>query len=268
MTCGLQTEGFLHLDIKPSTIFRYKNEKDEPVWKLVDFDGIVRTGTSVRVTDLIYATEYAPPELARSVLKAQRETGRVTLTRSMAVWSIGMLMLEAVALMPIYDLKFSWFQKWRDKEGKNATTFLASVAGEQSRSLGTEKMISQELHEAMKGLHEDMPGLLEGMLAKDVGRRLSIAQCVLHRFFAAQRKEVLEARWRIGDEAALPGEAPEAPAEPEEVIGSDIRAYIKAQLARAAEREAEAAAPRALPEPPAPAADEGAAPRPSPCALM
>jgi len=237
MVCGLHTEGFIHLDIKPTTLFRYRNAKGKEVWKLLDLDGAVRTGSQVRLQDLPYVQEYAPPELAQLYLKGQREGGRIKLSRSMNVWTIGMCAMEAVALMPVYDVKFSWYQKWKQNKGGN-TNFLASIAGEKS-NMGLEKVIPQDLREGMQFVSEDMGRLLEIMLVKEPKHRASIAKCLLHKWFVKKRQQAFNARWGIedeeDDEEKKKKEAAEEEQEmeiPNEVIPEDLRAYIKAQLAK------------------------------------
>lgn len=267
IVCGLHTEGFMHLDIKPSTLFRYTTDKGKQLWKLVDLDGAVKTGSQVRAQDLIYKPEYTPPELAQLFLKCQREGGRMKLSRCMNVWSAGMVALETVSLMPAFDVKYSWYQQWREKSGgKNRSTLLAAIAGEQSKSLGTEKMITPELHEAMAHVSEDMAHLVASMLVKDVKGRSTIARCLLHRWFASKRRTVLDERWRVDEDedADLPGinqvNEQNKPTEQEDVIGTDIRAYIKAQIARN-EAEKQGLAPEAVAAATAAAAAEAIASR-------
>jgi len=249
MVCGLMTEGYLHLDIKPATVFRFKDQRGKDKWKLIDLDGIALCGSQMRFQDLNYTVEYAPPELAKLYLASQREGGRVKLARSMNVWSIGMALLEVAALMPVYDAKFSWYQKWKE-DTKTVGKFLATVAGDR-HGLGMEKMITDELRQALTWVSPDLCALMEGIFVKDEKKRFTITQCLLHKWFTPRRKAVHDARWGVEEEEdeelgagqKEDGEAPDDKTEKKKKainVGLDIlppletneqlRQYIRAQV--------------------------------------
>lgn len=250
MTCGLMTEGYVNLDIKLTTIFKYKNAKGKDVWKLVDLDGATPYGKGARMrfSDLQYCLEYAPPELAKAYLASQREGGRCSLAPSMCVWSIGMCMMEVAALMPVYNAKYSWFEKFKE-ENKGANKFLASVAG-QKGGLNLEKVITPELKAALAHVHPELASVMEGVLVKDENKRLTITQVLLHKWFSIRRKEVFDARWHVDgqppeeDEEANMDEdtlelqktlKPKKEQKEEDLLPAletqeELRAYIKAQV--------------------------------------
>merc|ERR1719162_2890864 len=103
-----------------------------------------------------------------------------------------MCALETVSLLPVFDVKYSWYQKWKQKG--NGTNFMASLAGEKG-NLGIDRMIPPDLMEAMKFVNEGMAHLLEVMLIKEPKHRHSIGQCLLHRWFEPKRKAVFNLRW-------------------------------------------------------------------------
>lgn len=241
--CGLHTEGYMHLDVKPSTVFSYKNSRGKEVWKLIDLDGVVRSGAQMRLSEIPHAPEYAPPDLAQLYLRSQREGGRIILDRKMNVWSAGMCALEALSLMPVFDVKYSWFQKWQQNKG-GATSFMATLAGERG-NLGTEKMIPPDMFEAMQRTNPDMAQMIEGMLVKESKQRATITQCLMHKWFEPKRKAVFNARWGVeedseeDDEIGVDGKRKRKPRyvdedDPllDEQVPEDFHAYIKAQLGR------------------------------------
>lgn len=245
--CGLHTEGYVHLDMKPANIFRYTNERGKTVWKLIDVDAVVKSGSFVRLADLSYTLDYAPPELAQLYLKGQREGGRIKLCRSMNVWTAGMVALETVSLMPVFNVKYSWYQKWKQTKGGNMT-FIASIAGEKS-NLGLDKIIPSDLSEAMRFLSKDMAHILEIMLVKEPKHRASIGQCLLHRWFEAKRKAVFNLRWGIEEDSdeeeeldatgqrkkkIKPRDDPPDDEPPATPLPKDLSVYIKAQVAKSA----------------------------------
>jgi len=249
LVCGLHSEGYMHLDVKPSTLFRFtvgqtKSGKPKHLWKLIDLDGVVRSGAQMRLVDLPYAADYAPPELAQCYLRSQREGGKIKVERKMNVWSAGMCALEAVSLMPVLSVKYSWYQKWKQTKGGN-TNFMAALAGEKS-NLGIEKIIPQDLLEGMRFVNPDMAHLVETMLVKEPKHRHSIGQCLLHKWFEPKRKAVFNARWGIEEDSEEEEELDahgkrkkkpkwdddEEDPVPHEAAPLDIQAYIKESPSR------------------------------------
>ncbi len=60
----------MHLDVKPSTVFSFKNSRGKEVWKLIDLDGVVRSGAQMRLSEIPHVPEYAPPDLAQLFLRS------------------------------------------------------------------------------------------------------------------------------------------------------------------------------------------------------
>merc|ERR1712176_46320 len=94
IVCGLHASGYVHFDIRPAHIIRFGD-----IWKLTDFDGAVKSQTSLPLSRWATTPLYMPPELAYAFNHEQVEF--LQASRIMDVWSVGLCALEAVFLMPV-----------------------------------------------------------------------------------------------------------------------------------------------------------------------
>lgn len=163
IVCGLHARGFVHLDIKPCNVMQFGE-----MWKLIDFDGAVKTHSAVDQERCFVTPWYLAPEIARC------KTQHVTVSRLMDVWSVGMCALEAVFLQPILR---PWYEEWRASTGDDNKFFL--WLGDYD----TPPIMEGEMREAMADIDGDMSELLQGMLAKNPCNRLCIAECLVHPWF-------------------------------------------------------------------------------------
>ncbi|CAJ1395795.1 unnamed protein product [Effrenium voratum] len=195
---GLHTLGYVHLDIKPANIVCFALQQEEQ-WKLIDLDGALCTGKSVRLDSVVATLHYLSPELASTFLTmkapARDRFGRphrtkdavreepVKLSRLMDVWSVGMCAMEAIFGVPILK---PWYDEWFEETGED-DKFLAWLA-----DFSTDHIITGDMRDALREIDSDMCSLLEGMLHKDPEKRFSIIECVNHTWFQKIRTSHLE----------------------------------------------------------------------------
>lgn len=173
--CCLHVNGMVHLDIKPSSIMKFSSGR----WKLIDFDNLVQTRSTLTLIRQMFTPLYVAPEVARGIQKS--EQGRadpIQASRLMDVWSIGLIFLEAVFLQPILS---PWYNEWL-AETKSEDKFFNWLG-----NFDTEPLLSADMEEMILGLDPDLCSLLQGMLAKDPSKRFCIAQCLTHPFFQPLR---------------------------------------------------------------------------------
>jgi len=182
MVTGLHRQGFVHLDIKPSNIMRFKAGSGEPDnWKLIDLDGAMRAGELIDPRYCMCTALYMPPELASANNKISR-TARFDmkkvfkLSRLMDVWSLGMCALESIFLTPVLE---PWLLEWGDER------FEAWLA-----DLSTDPVLSGDILEYVTDINPLMADMLQNMLQKDPSKRFDVAQCLAHEWFAVERKNM------------------------------------------------------------------------------
>jgi len=182
IVCGLHSEGYVHLDIKPVNIVRFNSSGGQngskAQWKLIDLDGAMKTGSEVPLTDVVYTSQYMSPELAQALISARKAHDRgdhskahLKLSRLMDVWSVGLCALEAIFLTPVLD---PWYNEWKEETG-NETKYLEWLS-----DTATDPIISGSMQAALTEIDRDMCRLLKGMLAKDPKFRLCMPECVNH----------------------------------------------------------------------------------------
>lgn len=195
IVCGLHSQGFVHLDIKPANIVRFSTDSGEAQWKLIDLDGAMKTGNNVPLDLVCFTMHYMSPELASAFLRStstptgvglhgRRDTQDcVQLSRLIDVWSVGMCALEAIFLTPVLG---PWHDEWKKQTGSDVK-FLSWLA-----NLDAEPIVSGDMQDALAEIDADMCDMLQGMLAKDSLDRLSITECLTHRWFAPIRAKLLD----------------------------------------------------------------------------
>uniref|UniRef100_A0A7S4S2B2 Protein kinase domain-containing protein n=1 Tax=Alexandrium monilatum TaxID=311494 RepID=A0A7S4S2B2_9DINO len=180
---GLHAVGFVHMDIKPQNIMRFR-ENGADHWKLIDLDGAMETGREIRPEQVTFTPEYMPPELAKAWVAwtSGDPSYRLTMSRLMDVWSIGMCSLEAIFLQPVLR---PWFEEWKKETGSEEKFFkwLADY--------DTEPILHGDMHEMLAGMDKDMCDLLETMLAKDPDTRSSINECLTHPWFSSVHRALI-----------------------------------------------------------------------------
>jgi len=172
IVCGLHAAGFVHMDIKPSNIVRF-----EHTWKLIDFDGAVRSGTIVTRERVTGTPCYMAPELAKLLAENRDE---ILVSRLMDVWSVGLCAMEAIFFQPILK---PWFEEWEQETG-NGMKFLRWLGDYKAKPA----IMDADMCKAMKDIDPDMCELLKRMLIKDPAERGDIAECLTHPWFEPMRE--------------------------------------------------------------------------------
>jgi len=184
IVCALHAVGFVHLDIKPQNIVRASSG-----WKLIDFDGAVKTHTKVKYHHLITSPWYMAPEIAAALSPAREASSEardeVLVSRLMDVWSAGMCALEAVFLQPVLR---PWYVEWMTSTG-NEGKFLQWLGDY------TQPVMDDSMCKATGSISSEMSMLLQRMLAKDPSDRACIAECLVHSWF----KPIRNCMWRAAD---------------------------------------------------------------------
>lgn len=167
IVCGLHAAGFVHMDIKPCNIMRVQG-----CWKLIDFDGAVRSHTSVNLSELLVTPIYAAPEVAAKLQNADGPR-QMEVSRLMDVWSLGMCALECIFLEPILA---TWYVDWEEETGSNEKflTWLADC---------DQPIMEGDMTQAMVDIDPDMADLFLIMLQKDPSLRSNTAICICHKWF-------------------------------------------------------------------------------------
>jgi len=170
--CCLHAQGFVHLDIKPANIVKFGE-----TWKLIDFDGAVKTGSFIQGQKLCITPCYMAPETAKTWRSA---AGEIQISRLMDVWSVGMCAIEAVFLQPVLG---PWYYNWQEETG-NDDKFLQWLAESKK------EILDKDMCEALTEIDADMCDLLKRMLVRDPNARLDIASCLVHPWFKPIRDRI------------------------------------------------------------------------------
>eukprot|EP00440_Ansanella_granifera_P062020 gb/GFBE01067238.1/.p1 GENE.gb/GFBE01067238.1/~~gb/GFBE01067238.1/.p1 ORF type:complete len:424 (+),score=95.83 gb/GFBE01067238.1/:1-1272(+) len=179
MVSGLHMAGFVHFDIKPDNIIKVGGE-----WKLIDFDGAVETQSKVDIRDLLVTPIYMAPEVARALQEGGQACTSFQASRKMDVWSVGICALEAIFLSPVLD---PWFQEWGGDAGAGSGFYRWLADYE------TEHIISGDMEDALRDMHQELPGMLRDMLVKDPEGRAGLDDCIMHPWFRPIRQQLVEA---------------------------------------------------------------------------
>lgn len=191
IACALHAADFVHLDIKPLNVMRFGE-----VWKLIDFDGAIRTRSWVPVTEMWCSEWYMPPELAGAFLSRQRfgknKPEKVEVSRLMDVWSVGLSALEAVFLQPVLK---PFYTEWFESTGSNVK-FLSWLSDY------SETLLDGDMREFMNSMDQDMSDFLQGVLRKDPGERCCIAESLVHPWFEPIRIQMWKSMKLREDDSA------------------------------------------------------------------
>jgi len=196
---GLHAVGYVHFDIKPANVMRFDN-----TWKLIDFDGAMKSGTMVPPDKCSVTPFYMPPEMA--LLSKEGHFDSIMASRLMDVWSVGLCALEAVFLQPVLR---PWYIEWRGPDG-NDDKFIEWLG-----DYTTDPIISGDMRAAMDDIDPNMRDLLEKMLQKDPKKRHCITQCLVHPWFEPVRSSLwVEYRQSKGPRKNVSGKGLNAIPEP------------------------------------------------------
>jgi len=181
---GLHAAGYVHMDIKPQNVMRFK-EGGRHQWKLIDLDGAVPAGECMELRKVTYTPVYMPPELAHAMMNPG--STKLTLSRLMDVWSVGMCALEAIFLQPVLQ---PFYRQWQEDTGGDIKfyTWLSKY--------DVDPIVSGDMLEHITTIDKDMGDLLGRMLAKDPAERWCVSRCLAHRFFKPVRDELMAAQLR------------------------------------------------------------------------
>jgi serine/threonine protein kinase len=176
----LHTAGYVHLDIKPENVVAFRDtlHKDQVNWKLIDLDGAVQTGYKLAPDVGTFSPMYVSPEYARSI----KEHQQITASRLMDVWSVAMCAMDGIFLQPVLE---PFYRDWNQETGDDVKFFrwLSDVTNE--------PIVSGDMRELIAGMDNELCSLLEGMLVRNPQRRLCMAKCLSHPYFAQVRLPVI-----------------------------------------------------------------------------
>lgn len=183
MVCGLHAAGYVHMDLKPANIVRFGK-----IWKLIDFDGAVKTGTVISLKEMCISPCYMPPEIAKMLIDERKE---MQVSRLMDVWSIGLCAMEAIFMQPVMR---PWYTEWFEETGSERK-YLEWLSDFEAKP----DLFADDMTEAMRQIDPDMSELLQGMLTKDPNKRMDIAQCLIHPWFSDIRSRAWSDKFSVED---------------------------------------------------------------------
>merc|ERR1719480_637724 len=82
-----------------------------PMWKLIDFEGAIKTKTVLPREKCLVTPIYMPPEVAAAI---NIDAANIVTSRIMDVWSVGLCAMEAVFLQPVLQ---PWYDEWLEPDG-------------------------------------------------------------------------------------------------------------------------------------------------------
>lgn len=175
VVAGLHRSGFVHLDIKPDNLMRFPSGR----FKLIDMDGILPSGCSVPVADVITTAKYCSPEFARASLEDDVEDGvMLEVTTSIDVFSLGLVGAELASRRhPLEDIWRQFMSGARNDE-QGYYRFLTAP--------GFTVRPPMEAR-AVSPLFDD---LLERMLHRWTRSRATMCEVLAHPFFGESLAQV------------------------------------------------------------------------------
>jgi len=176
----LHTAGYVHLDIKPENVVAFRDtlNEDHVNWKLIDLDGAVQTGEKLAPDAGTFSPMYISPEYASSL----KDHEHITASRLMDVWSVAMCAMDAIFLQPVLE---PWYEEWNQETGEDLKFFrwLSDATNA--------PIVSGDMRELIIGMDGELCALLEGMLVRNPKKRLCMAKCLAHSYFAQFRFPVI-----------------------------------------------------------------------------
>jgi len=164
---GLHAKGFVHMDLKPSNVM-FCNGR----WKLIDMDGCVRIGTMV--SNPTFSHYYCAPEFARFA----NAGGRLVVSPSLDVWSVGMTVAELVNIDPIMRARYIEFTVCHGRD-EGPARFL--------RWLGN--LLAPPLTKQLRADDPYLGALLCWLLEPDASRRKTLAEALNAPYFGPSERD-------------------------------------------------------------------------------
>jgi len=171
IVAALHAKGFVHLDLKPQNLMVFDGRL-----KLIDLDGCVEIGTSIRTTDTWFSFSllYCAPEFARFV--ASRRNTSIAASSHLDAWSVGMTIAEVACLKPVLYSRYKHHKDMEAKPGAGDIQFMDW--------LGSCK--APHVPESLKVFDPELFDFLSDCLCvHDPGQRMSLRRCASHPYIAA-----------------------------------------------------------------------------------
>uniref|UniRef100_A0A7S1F6G4 Protein kinase domain-containing protein n=1 Tax=Noctiluca scintillans TaxID=2966 RepID=A0A7S1F6G4_NOCSC len=170
------------MDLKPQNLMVFDGRL-----KLIDLDGCVEIGTSIRTTDTWFSFSllYCAPEFARFV--ASRRKTSIVASSHLDAWSVGMTIAEVACLKPVLYSQYKHYKDMEATPGAGDLNFM--------EWLGNSKV--SPVPEAFKVFDPQLFAFLSDCLCvQEPEQRMSLRRCAAHPYIAAGR--VQRMAYRVG----------------------------------------------------------------------
>lgn len=201
VVAGLHAKGLVHLDLKPENLMIFSG-----VLKLIDVDGCVKVGSTIRLTDssLSFSPCYCAPEWAHFLIEDAHEP-TLKASPGLDVWSIGITLCELITLDPVLKPTYASFMRHGRSHREAAFLFMDWLSAIKKAPLPRDMQRS--------GNKELLDLLIGWLLVPNATKRKSLAQGLTHDFImhadlSRATTGPLTPHANQQEEEALPAEAP------------------------------------------------------------